>query len=75
MQICDCPDLVADVFEVGREIDVYRGFDDLLEKLRYYLENDSHRQAIASAGHARVLRDYRIAQVNLRAAALIAKAI
>jgi len=38
------------LFEVGRKIVVYDNFDDLVEKIRYYLSHENELEAIAKAG-------------------------
>jgi spore maturation protein CgeB len=53
----DVPEL-AQFFEIGSEIACYSGPDDLVEKCRYYLANESERERIRVAGHARALRDH-----------------
>lgn len=72
MQICDCPALLADVFVPNREIVGYDSIEELLDRSRYYLDNESERLRIAAAGHDRVLREYTLASVNARLAALVA---
>ncbi len=47
-----------ELFEIGREIVVYRDDGDLLEKIAYYLAHDKEREAIARAGQARTLREH-----------------
>lgn len=47
-----------ELFEIGREIIVYRDDRDLLEKIAYYLAHDEEREAIARAGQARTLREH-----------------
>ena len=49
---------LADFFEPGREAATYDGPDELMEKLRHYLEHDDERVAIAAAGQRRTLRDH-----------------
>jgi spore maturation protein CgeB len=49
---------IEDEFEIGKEIEVFHGKEDLLAKIKYYLDNDSAREKIALNGHSRVLRDY-----------------
>jgi spore maturation protein CgeB len=75
MQICDCPSYVNRVFEAGREVVPYDNDDDLIERIRFYLSNDSERLRIARAGFQRVERDYRIRTVLRRAAALIERGL
>jgi len=49
---------LEEYFEVGKEVVVYKNPDDLVEKIRYYLEHEDEREAIARAGYKRVLRDH-----------------
>jgi spore maturation protein CgeB len=45
-------------YDIGREIAVYADPDDLIRKVKSYLENEPLRYRIACAGHARTLRDH-----------------
>jgi spore maturation protein CgeB len=45
-------------FAPGKEIVLYHTVDDMIEKIRYYLEHEQDRQAVADAGYARVMRDH-----------------
>ncbi|UCF33520.1 MAG: glycosyltransferase [Phycisphaerales bacterium] len=45
-------------FDVGTECDTFRGTDELLEKIHYYLQHPDRRQQIAQAGQRRTLRDH-----------------
>ncbi|MEQ8766994.1 MAG: glycosyltransferase [Planctomycetota bacterium] len=49
---------MEDIFEIDREIVVFRDLDEMVDKARYYLEHEDERLAIVKAGQARVLRDY-----------------
>jgi spore maturation protein CgeB len=49
----------------------YQGLDDMIRKIRYYLDHEDERLAIAQAGHDRVMRDYRFVDVTRRAGGLI----
>jgi hypothetical protein len=49
---------LGELFEVGKEIVTYSDADDLVDKVRYYLEHDEERERIAQAGQARTLRDH-----------------
>ena len=49
---------LADYYEDGKEIVVFKSHEDMLDRLRYYLRNDSEREAIAAAGYKRTLRDH-----------------
>ena len=45
-------------YENGKEVVCFAGRDDLVEKVRHYLEHDSERAAIAKAGHERTMSDH-----------------
>lgn len=63
MQICDCPDGLKDVYEVGKEVIGYSSIKEAIELIRYYLEHDDERKQIARAGFRRVMKDYKRATV------------
>jgi len=71
MQICDCTSHLDRVFKAGEEVIGYRGVDDLVEKLKYYLDHDEERKEIALRGFRRTLREYRFAVVARRAGKLL----
>ncbi len=58
MQICDCPNELKEVFEVGKEVIAYHSPKEAIELIRYYLEHDYERKKIAVAGLERVVKDY-----------------
>lgn len=45
-------------FELDREVAVFDGVDDLLDKVRYWLGHDEERQQVADAGYRRVLSEH-----------------
>jgi spore maturation protein CgeB len=47
-----------EMFEPGKEVVSYRTPEECLEMIRYYLEHDEEREAIARAGQQRTLRDH-----------------
>jgi spore maturation protein CgeB len=49
---------LPDFFEPGREVVAYDGVDDLVEKIRYFLEHDEERRRIAAAGQRRTLTEH-----------------
>ncbi len=49
---------LSKLFEPGKEIVVYNGVQDCVEKIRYYLEHDEERESIAKAGQRRTLREH-----------------
>ncbi|RJQ29499.1 hypothetical protein C4571_01485 [Candidatus Parcubacteria bacterium] len=42
----------------GKEIVIYKGMDDMIKKIRYYLTHDAERSEIAERGYKRTLRDH-----------------
>jgi spore maturation protein CgeB len=71
MQISDGGPFLDAFYEPGREIVSYSSADDLIDKVRYYLEHDRDREAIARAGFRRVMRDHRMGQRLQQAGELI----
>lgn len=59
MQICDCPEGLGEVFEIGKEVVVYHSIEEVIELIKYYLEHDDERKKIAVAGFKRVMKDYK----------------
>jgi len=49
---------IEDLFEIGKEIEVFRSSSELVDKVRYYLENDEKRLSIARLGHERFLKNH-----------------
>jgi hypothetical protein len=50
-------DDLASMFREGEEAEFFRSKEELLDKIKYYLKHDAKRQAVADAGHRRLLRD------------------
>lgn len=54
-------------FELGREVGVYDGVDELVEAVGYWLDHPEERAAVAEAGYRRVLAehtyDHRFAEI------------
>lgn len=46
---------LEDLFDLDREIVVYRTQDELIDKIDFYLKHDAERERIAEAGHRRTL--------------------
>jgi len=72
MQISDGGAYLKRFFEPGLEIVSYDDSDDLVQKIRYYLDHESERKAIALAGHRRVMNDHRFAKRMAQAGEMIA---
>ncbi len=53
---------LRELFEAGVEVVAYEDEADCIEKVRYYLEHDDERAAVARAGQRRTLRDHTYAQ-------------
>ncbi|MHB8468468.1 MAG: CgeB family protein [Gaiellaceae bacterium] len=49
---------LADLFEPGREVAVYRDEDDLVAQIEHYLAHEDERHAIARAGQERTLHEH-----------------
>jgi spore maturation protein CgeB len=45
-------------FELGREVALFDGSDDLLDQVRYWMEHDHERARIADAGYRRVMAEH-----------------
>jgi spore maturation protein CgeB len=75
MQISDGGQYLNHFFEAGEEIIGYRGVDDLIDKIRYYLAHDAERQRIAMNGYRRVIRDHRFRDRMRQAGELIERAM
>jgi hypothetical protein len=61
-----CNDLLSE-YVVGKEIETYNSINELVEKARYYLENNIERESIAQRGYRRALNShtYKIRIENL----------
>ena len=49
---------LEEFFKIGTEIVCYRGTDDLIEKVKYYLAHESERERIRKAGYERAQSDH-----------------
>ncbi len=56
--VTDWKDNLAELFEPGKEIVAYRSSEECCELIRYYLEHEAERSAIAFAGQRRTLREH-----------------
>ena len=74
MQLSDGDEYLGSFFAEGEEVVGYSSADDLIDKIRYYLDHDEERRRIAINAHRRVMRDYRIEHLLHRAADLIREA-
>jgi hypothetical protein len=65
MQISDGGKYLEYFFDIGSEIVSYKSIDELLELIRFYLDNDSERNRIALNGFKKVLNQYDINKMLL----------
>jgi spore maturation protein CgeB len=49
---------LAEMFEPGTEVAVYRTPEECVETIHYYLEHEAERDRVARAGHERTLREH-----------------
>ena len=49
---------IPQLFKVGQEIEVYHDFDEMIDKVRFYLKNENARQKIAASGYNAVRSKY-----------------
>lgn len=56
--LCEYIPGIEDFFVVGKEIVCFRDIEEATAKIRYYLNHDVERQAIAQAGWERAQRDH-----------------
>jgi len=49
---------LEEFFDIGKEIVCYSDPEDLVGKIKYYLEHDNQREEIRRAGHKRALRNH-----------------
>lgn len=56
--LTDNADNLKDYYEIGKEVVVFDGIEDCVEKIKYYLAHDEERERIRLAGYQRTLRDH-----------------
>lgn len=49
---------ISDIFEEGKEIEYYRDNEELLQKIRFYLDNEKKRNDIAIKGYNNVIGNH-----------------
>jgi spore maturation protein CgeB len=57
-QIAEYKKEIGSLFEIGQEIEVYHGIEDLKEKIRYYLDRPKEREEIALRGQKRAYANH-----------------
>ncbi len=53
---------LTEYFVPGKEIEIFNDADELLEKIKYYLNNDEKRENIRRAGHKRAISEHSFEQ-------------
>ncbi|MEC4684760.1 MAG: glycosyltransferase [Nitrospirota bacterium] len=56
--LTDHQDSIEELFDVGKEIVVYRSRDEIPELVRFYLRNPKERENIARRGRERILKEH-----------------
>ena len=64
--LCEYIPVIEEFFEVDKEIVCFRDIEEATAKIRYYLNHEAEREAIAQAGWERVQRDHDQVIVLLR---------
>jgi spore maturation protein CgeB len=57
-QLVDSRSELTDFFEIGKELVVFKTFEDLKEKITYYLKNPVERERIAEQAMQRVMKEH-----------------
>lgn len=56
------PENLPEYYEPGKDLAVFGDLTDMIEKIRYYLKNDSERESLAKSGHERTMREHTFKQ-------------
>ena len=56
--LTDHSDEIAQLYDIGKEIETFKNISDLVDKTKYYLENPVETEAIRKAGRKKALRNY-----------------
>lgn len=57
-QLSGMADNLGDYYRIGSEIECFADTAELISKVRYYLENEAERAAVAAAGYNRTLAEH-----------------
>lgn len=75
MQICDGGEYLSSFYEVGEEVVRHDSVDELIDKVRYYLDHPAERERIARNGYRRVMTTHRIKHRLEKLNSIIAQAL
>jgi len=56
--MCKHVEGIEEVMMPGKEIEVFHDYEEMIDKIRFYLKNEEKRKKIAEAGRKRVLKDH-----------------
>lgn len=56
--LTDPAENLEEYYKIGSEIDTYLSLKELIDKIRYYLDHETEREAIAAAGYARIIQEH-----------------
>ena len=65
MQICDNEKGLDEIFKLNEEVVSYSSYDEIIDKIEYYLDNDDLRRQIAINGFRKASRNYQFHQTFL----------
>ena len=54
----ECTEELAKFYDIGKEVSCFNTLPDLVEKIRYYLDNENIRDNISVSGKSRAIRDH-----------------
>jgi len=54
-----CPE-IGEIFDIGKEIDVFSTPEELVQKIEYYLANEKIREAMVERAFVRAVKEYRL---------------
>lgn len=66
---------IEDMYDVGKEIEIFSNENELLQKVKYYLQNEMGREKIAENAYTRAVKDYDAVNVFGRVIELCKKEI
>lgn len=55
--LCEYTDDLASLFQEGKEVEFFRGGEEMLSKIEYYLKDELNRNRVAETGFRRVYED------------------
>ena len=75
MQISDGGSYLSNFYEVDREVVSHSSIDELIDKVKYYLDRPAEREAIARAGYRRAMESHRVHTRLTELLAILAKTV